>query len=196
MANLYVARHGETDLNKTKVYYGWQDVSLNDRGIMQSNSLKNKLADEKFELVISSSLNRATHTAKIISGFDEKELLKFDDLRELYFGLWEGLHYLEIEKSYNAEWKAWCEDWKNYTIPDGESFKTFYERVSCCIKKILTDYKDKNILLVAHEGVLKVMAVMLLDLKIDDYWKFSFEFGCYSLFEIQKDIAILRKLNC
>jgi alpha-ribazole phosphatase len=195
MIKLYLARHGETDLNIKKVYYGWLDVSLNTKGISQCLYLRDKLAHAHFDEVFSSDLSRAFSSAMIMSGYGIEKITKLEELNELNFGKWEGMHYRDIEKSYSEEWNAWSSDWQNYTIPDGESFKDFYFRVKSGLENILNN-EDKTLLLVAHEGTLKIISTILLNLNIEDYWKFSFEFGKYSLFEIEDGHVTIRNINC
>lgn len=192
---LYVVRHGETNLNKKKVYQGWIESHLTEEGKEQCKLLKNKLSDEKFDVVITSPLKRAVQTSEIIIGRDYDKLISCKAFKELNFGLWEAMHYKEIEKSYPNEWELWGKDWINYTIPGGESFNMFYSRVEIGLKNMLEDYKDKTVLLVSHEGVLKVITIMLLNLTMEHYWRFNFEFGSYSEFHIKDNMAMLKKLN-
>lgn len=195
MTTIYMTRHGETKLNQKKVYYGWTDEPLSPEGQEQCQQLKEKLANIQFDAVLTSPLKRTISSAEIITGRQD-ELFMYEELKELNFGKWEKLHYLDIEKNYQQEWDGWCKDWINFCIPDGESFILFHDRVSNCLKKILEVYKNKTLLIVAHEGTLKVISTLLLDLHIKDYWKFTFEFGAYSIFEVQQDgSTIIKKIN-
>lgn len=196
MIKLFMARHGETGLNTKKVYYGWLDPSLNENGIKQCEKLQEKLSHEHFDIVVTTPLNRTKASAEIISPSHRDRLIMFEELKEINFGKWEGLHYSEIEKSFVKEWGDFTLNWQNFCFPKGESFSMLYERVQKCLEKIINDYEDRTILLVAHEGTLKIITTILLGMKPQDYWKFNFEFGCYSLLEIQKDVTILRKVNC
>lgn len=196
MTNLYVARHGETELNKKKVYQGWIESKLTEEGKKQCGELRNKLKGIAFDVVITSPLRRAVDSAEIIIGNESKELLLCNGFKELNFGQWDNMNYKDIEKSYPEEWKLWSEDWINYTIPGGENFNMFYERVKISLFEILHKYKDKTVLLVSHEGTLKVITILLLKLSLEHYWNFKFHFGSYSWFEITDDFAVIRNLNC
>jgi alpha-ribazole phosphatase len=195
MINLYMARHGETKLNKEKVYYGWTDVPLTSNGVKQCEGLRDKLCNVKFDVVISSSLERALNSAEIISAKARDNIAIYDRLKELNFGKWEKLHYRDIEERYNEDWVSWTHDWENFCMPQGESFSDLYERVRECFEEILERYKDKTILLVCHEGTLRIISTILLNMKVANYWSFTFEFGMFTLFEIQDELAIIRKIN-
>lgn len=195
MINIYLVRHGETDLNRKKVYYGFTDVPLNSQGEAQCKRLKQKLINVKFDTVITSPLIRVVNSAEIITGLNKENFQIYNQLKELNFGKWEGMHYKDIEKEYPNEWNEWCKDWQNYCIPEGESFESFYERVKICFNQIQQVLKVGNVLIVGHEGVLKIIASIILNLEIENYWQFTFEFGTYSIFEIEDKLAVIRKIN-
>jgi len=64
---LYIVRHGETEWSKEKKIQGRVDVPLNEKGRQQAIEIKEKLQNEKIDLIISNSLKRTAETAKIIS---------------------------------------------------------------------------------------------------------------------------------
>ena len=196
MTNIYLVRHGETELNRSKVYYGFTDVPLNSHGETQCQVLKQKLINVNFDMVITSPLIRTVNSAEIITGLTKKNIHKYKNLKELNFGKWEDMHYKNIEKEYPKEWKAWCKDWQNYCIPEGESFISFHHRVKLCFDEIQKKIQGKTVLIVGHEGALKIIASLLLNLTIEDYWRFTFEFGTYSLFQTEDNLAVIKKINC
>jgi alpha-ribazole phosphatase len=196
MTSLYLVRHGSTFLNHSKVYYGWTDVELSEEGHKQCLTVKEKLENIEFDVIICSTLERAVASAAIISSRSKEELILIEELKEFNFGAWETMNYKEIEEKHKDAWEKWCNDWINFIVPQGESFYQFYERVNKAISTILKKYKDKKILLVCHEGTLKVISTVLLNMKLEDYWRFTFEFGKYSVFEIQDEFSVIKKINC
>lgn len=183
MTTIYMVRHGETDLNKQKVYFGWSDVPLNVAGEKWCQSLKEKLDGIHFDVVVTSPLKRTMRSAEIIYGNFEN-LVVCEEFKELNFGRWEGLHHAEIEKKYREEWDLWSADWVNFCIPEGESFAFFYQRVQDGFLKILDQYCNQTILFVGHAGVLKIISLLIRDLPLDEYWNISFELGTYKIFEV------------
>mgnify|MGYP001347473781 CR=1 FL=1 len=187
MTNIYLVRHGETELNKKKVYYGWTDVPLTLHGEAQCQIVKEKLKNIVFQVVITSPLIRTIHSSEIITGLTKDEFKICPELKEINFGKWEKLHYSEIEQTYNEEWLSWAKDWQGFCIPEGESFNLFYKRIKLCFDKIIETYKGKTILIVGHQGALKIIATLILNLKVEEFWTFAFKFGTYSLFQIDKN---------
>lgn len=196
MMRLYLARHGQTEMNKKKLYYGTLDVSIDESGVKQCLQLSQKLAAVSFDHVITSSLKRSVESARIILKESNVKTTVYNELSEIDFGLWEGLHYTEVQNRYPKEWMLWSEDWMNFQVPDGESFRMFYSRVKACFEQILQQNKDETVLIVAHAGTLKIIATLLLGLRPEDYWCFSFENGSFSMFEVHDKLAVVRYINC
>ena len=87
---LYVVRHGQTNENIGKIMQGNMDTQLNEKGIEQARSARDKLKDVKIDVIFSSPKARALDTAKIIS--DGKIPIICDDrLRSRNHGEFEGL---------------------------------------------------------------------------------------------------------
>ena len=70
MAKLILVRHGDTALNSRERYWGASDIKLSEDGVRQAEQLRSRLADEKIDIIYSSKLQRASHTAKITSHLD------------------------------------------------------------------------------------------------------------------------------
>src|SRR5208337_1553255 len=69
---VYVARHGETQLNAAHKFRGKNNVPLNSTGLKQAGVVRDKLSKVTFGQVISSDRERAIQTAEIIcEGLDE-----------------------------------------------------------------------------------------------------------------------------
>lgn len=63
---IYIVRHGQVLHNALK-QYNVADEDLTDLGIKQAKELRDKIKNMKFDIIISSPLNRAKHTAEIIN---------------------------------------------------------------------------------------------------------------------------------
>jgi alpha-ribazole phosphatase len=193
---LYLVRHGATELNEKELYQGWTDADLSVTGKRQCELVQQKLHGVCFDVVLSSPLERAISSAELISGMDRNQIRICAAFKEINFGVWEGLSYQEAERQNPREWHAWGADWQGYRPPQGECFTDFYERVRRGWKELTPLYSGKTVLIVSHAGPLRVIASLLLNMKPEDYWRLSFESGCYSLFEFNQGIPVLRRVNC
>lgn len=195
MTRLYLIRHGETCLNRTGVFIGNTDCDLNDIGINQSKKLANALKSFDIDEIVCSPLKRAYMTASYIAIQKNLNIKKIVDLREINFGIWEGMHYKEIAKTYPKEWEDWGKNWLNSSPKDGENFQHFYSRISKTIDEILKYYEGKKVAIVTHDGVMKATVSILLKMGQEGFWNFHFEHGKYSVFDIQDGHCTVRKIN-
>lgn len=151
MKNKYTfIRHGETSWNKSGIMHGQYDIPLNENGLKQAKSLENELTCETYDICFCSPLQRAKQTALIILRKKRNVAIIYDDrLKELSKGKLEGKHF-NSEKLLKIENKGFLE---KYQI---ESKSDFFNRVGSLIKEIECNYSNKNILIVAHSGTVKM----------------------------------------
>ena len=88
--NIYIARHGETIWNKSRLLQGSKDIELCDDGRAIAYERAKQIADVDFDIVYSSPLKRAYETACILRGDRDIPIIKDDRLREVNFGINEG----------------------------------------------------------------------------------------------------------
>lgn len=170
---VYLIRHGETEWNKTGRFQGSTDVPLDDAGILQANLLKNRFAGE-LDQVYSSPLSRAFKTASIICESNPSLLpIIENDLREINFGIWEGLNFEQIRETYQEEFNKWYYDDEFGYIPSKEvSLKSARDRAKNLILTTVKNNPGKRIALVAHGGIIKTGIIGIFDWKISMYHKF------------------------
>lgn len=194
VTEVVVARHGQTDWNLEHRWQGQTDIQLNETGIKQAHELKEILKNEDFEVVYSSDLSRAKQTAEIIVGDSDLEIKLDEKLREKANGKFEGLTTTEIIAMYEDEWKKRLEERHEYKYPDGDVHKgesgTMLEsRAVESFKKIINENKGKKILIVAHEGTLRVIKKYFDDLSVQQMYRYSpknCEFSRYKIVHKEK----------
>ncbi|PJI10286.1 alpha-ribazole phosphatase [Clostridium sp. CT7] len=192
MLEITLVRHGETVSNSEGRYLGWTDVDLNEKGINQAKKVSSKLKNKKFDIIMSSPLKRARHTAEIIRN---DNIIYDDDLKEINFGSWDNLSYKEIEKGYPEECKSWGEDWKNFIFPDGEGVLQMYKRASNFIDKLKAEHKNGSILIVTHGGIIRSITAYLLNMGLEGYWHFAVDNGSITRIKITDDYTVLCAFN-
>lgn len=184
--NLYLLRHCITDENEKRTYYGTLDPSLNKKGILQCEEIKEYLDKIDFSKVYTSSKLRTMETSKAVVPHLQFEVSK--DLDERDFGIFEGKSYDELQNNvkYNEFYKDWNEDWINFKIPNGESHMEFTLRVYKFIEELLKVTNDnENVLLITHAGVIRLIYTYVMDKNTELFWKFSSSNGDLSLIKYE-----------
>ncbi len=147
---IYLVRHGQTDSN-SKGIYNYLSEDLNENGIKQAEELKNKINEIDYDIVISSPLVRALHTAQIIN-IKKKEIIIDDRLQERKVGSLEGVALSETNR--DEYWNYYS----NVKFGTEESVPDLCTRVKDFIDDLKTK-KFKSVLIVAHSGVSKAFFV-------------------------------------
>ena len=165
---IYLIRHTKPDV-KQGMCYGWTDLDVNSTFEKELAIIKEKTEDFSSYKFFSSPLLRCKRLAKALANGND---IIFDDrLKELNFGDWEGTQWDDIHFD---KVQTWSEDFINNQVPGGESFQDLLDRVTKFWEGInLND----NIVIVAHDGVLRAIAYLLLKMEKSNIFRIQLEYG-------------------
>src|SRR5215467_12847097 len=106
---LTLVRHGETTGQSSVRYYGSTDVPLSRLGIEQMRHVGTALADERFDVLLCSRLQRSRQSAELAARrrLAPRPVAAFD---EVDFGRWEGWTREEIAARDAECYRRWQED--------------------------------------------------------------------------------------
>lgn len=173
MTNLYIIRHAQSIGNIEKRLTGKQDYKLTKEGTFQVEKLTNKLEKICFDCAYSSTSIRAIDTIKPLV---EKSGLKINlipELREMYFGIYDGYKWEEVNKLNPNIHKMHIKTNEIIGIPKQETTQEVAERMYNVILKIAKDNKNKNILIASHgvaiEAFLRKISGDPFIIKIEEY---------------------------
>jgi broad specificity phosphatase PhoE len=155
MKGLVFIRHAETDLAGT--FCGHSDPPINARGQTQVEDLIAQLALEHFDAIYCSDLRRAVDTAASLVQAFAVPCTTTPNLREIYFGDWEGITWAEIEARDANYARRWIELSPRLPAPGGEPFATFEFRILSEIGHLLRLAADKRLAVVTHGGVMRIV---------------------------------------
>ncbi|MGF7057056.1 histidine phosphatase family protein [Brassicibacter mesophilus] len=173
MNKLYLIRHGESEWNILSKVQGQNNVNLTKKGIEQATKAAERLSKEKIDEIYSSDLDRAYDTAKIIADKLKLDVKKLQELREIKFGVWEGLTSSEIKENYKNEHMIWMTEPHKLQLPEAERLIDVQERMLKGVNKLMKENKDKNILIVSHGSAIKALILGILDIDLSSYNKIS-----------------------
>ncbi len=156
---VYLVRHGETQWNKIGRMQGHTDIPLNESGIAQAQDVRAILKGIHFDAVYTSDLTRAIETARILINNTNVTIHTLSDLRERSFGTYEG-------KPSEDTWKELRpildkHDDTNPLIVKNkvETNSQMRQRVLRALLSVGENNKGKNVLIVAHHGVMKQLLI-------------------------------------
>jgi Fructose-2,6-bisphosphatase len=139
---IYFVRHGESP----KTEGNERTRGLTDKGLSDARNITELLKNERIDIFISSPYRRAILTIEDAAMAENKEVIVFEDLRELVFIGGDkiypdsGLHSL-VTRMYSNQ---------DFYLPGGESITCCLDRAVTVFRSILTKYKGKKIVIGTH----------------------------------------------
>jgi probable phosphoglycerate mutase len=165
---LIFVRHGETAYNAENRLQGQLDTPLNARGREQAQAIGGTLRSllgPEIELLdaaqafFASPLNRARETmeiARAAMGLEPERYHLDPVLKELSFGVWEGLTWPEIEvKDAKALWARRKDRW-SFVPEGGESYAMLADRLRPWL-----DTLREHAFVISHGGVARVLMALI-----------------------------------
>lgn len=168
MKKLYFTRHGQTVWNVQNKICGVTDVELTDKGHRQAEQLGKLIVERnlKIDEILYSPLVRARDTAFHICEITGIPVREEPRLFEQCFGKYEGTarngeEFLKAKSSFVD------------SFGNGESMLKLAQRIYNLLDELKSD--DKVYLLVAHNGISRVVQSYFYDMSNEDYAKFGID---------------------
>ncbi len=178
---IYLIRHGKIGLKDgERRYIGQMDIPLTEEGREQAKALALKFRQLKIEAIYCSDLSRSKDTAWEIAKEQGLVPRERKDLREISLGKWEGLKFAEVAQRYPREFKQRGADIAYFRPPGGESFADCSQRAVAAFYDIL-DNEYKNILIVGHAGVNRLIISHVLGLPLNNLFRIGQDYGCLNI---------------
>jgi len=172
----WFVRHGPTHATGL---VGWTDMPADLGDLAALQRLSDALPGEA--VVVSSDLIRARATADAIAA-DRTRLSHDPSLREMHFGSWEGLDHRDIPEDEQTLSRQFWENPGDVSPPEGESWNDFAGRVNHGVLSLATRYAGRDIVVVAHFGV--IVAALAQALQMPPKGAFSLQIDNLSLTRI------------
>ena len=130
-------------------------------------------------------------TARIL--FKQLRIISKPDLREINFGVLEGLKHEEIVEKCADTYKKWLKDPFKNNILNAEPMDVFKKRVDNAIWNIVRCNPGKTIAVVCHGGVIGIFLKGIL--KSKNFWRYVPSPASVTMVEYKEYKPILRKFN-
>ena len=178
--HLDLLRHGETVLSHT--LRGHLDDTLTKHGWLQMQSTIQQHLDAQvhWDVIISSPLQRCQKFAAALAKQLELPLLLNAEIKEMYFGDWEGISTQTIYETVPELLAIFWQYPTQYHAPNGESLHQFQQRILHGFNEIYVQMQQHNwnrALIVTHGGVIKLLTCLARQQKLDDLLTMPAELG-------------------
>ena len=183
-------RHGQSEWNAAGRWQGQADIALTPEGIQQARHAALKLGS--FDLIATSSLQRARHTAEIIAEHKKIAELHIDDrLKESQIGPWQGLTYAQIE----AGWPGFLDSRRQ--PEDFEPNRQVVDRMTEAFVDIANKCRGGQALVISHSGVIRTLRreLNVSDTRLENLGGSWFEVDAENQLRAGRIVAVIGQLN-
>ena len=222
MSFLILVRHGQSTWNLEKKFTGWVDVDLTDTGKSEAKKAGFLIKEQniKIHFYYSSLQLRANNTLKIIQKVlkDEKKFFRAWQFNERHYGALTGFNKIEMGKKigedkvyeFRRSWDIKPEpldkkspyhpqNIKIYDsipremLPDTESLKDTYERVTKYFREeIKNKLKNNNVLISAHGNSIRALCKNLFGLDNNQISDLEIPTGNPLIIELDENLKIIK----
>lgn len=168
MRNLYFIRHGQTVWNVENKICGATDIELTALGHEQAIETGKKILELgiKADEILYSPLVRAKDTALHISEITGIPATCEPRLKEQCFGIWEGTP--RDGQEFKLAKQSFCNNYET-----GESMLKLAQRIYNLLDDIIADPEQKTYILVAHNGIARVVQSYFNNMSNEEYAAFG-----------------------
>jgi len=162
---IFISRHGEKELGG---YYNeslkHQDEPLTEKGEIMAKRLIDFFDHIEIKRIIVSEYLRTSQTAKYIAAHKGIAVEKDKRLNEIDNGIIDSMDRKEIIEKYPEFWKDFNFHTTDVRFPEGETGEEVRFRQKNLLDELIQ--RDEDVLLVPHEGYIRLLICHLLDIPV------------------------------
>lgn len=168
---LLLWRHGLTEQNAGGIYQGHLDSDLSPVGIAQARAAAVLLAAEQPDLLWSSDLRRAAHTAEELALLTGLPVRYDARLREIDVGQWQGMSHGDVVAAYPADTEALERGEDLRRGVHGETVAEVAHRTRAAVQDLLTELPPGGTGVIASHGLAcRALAAALVGMDQNVAW--------------------------
>ena len=193
---LLLIRHGETSHNAGQMTLGREDVPLNERGLLQADSVGVSLQGEPITAIYSSPLQRATATAAPLAQALGQTVEVEDGLIEMDVGEVENQTFAELAERFPDFLKEWRSDRvADLCMPGGESLRQVQQRGWAALEAMKDTHAGETVAAVSHNFVILTVLCQVMGIELSDFRRVRQDLGAVSVVELDTDRSVLISMN-
>ena len=159
MPTIVLVRPGSTDFDEQNRIQGTLDLPLNPAGEGQVAQIAEELSHAEISVIYTSPNEPARSTAEAIGQRLGVKVKECEGLRNLNYGLWQGMQLEEIRHKFPRVFKQWKASPETVRPPEGELVAEAVERIERALHKPLK--KKASFAVVASEPLATLVSCVL-----------------------------------
>ncbi len=170
---IWIARHGQTEANKSGLFCGQSETTLTEFGREQARALGGRLRDVPIAAAYASDLSRAVQTATIVLDGRSVSLQMDPALREIFYGEWEMKREAAIRRDHPEQFKKMRDEDPAWHPTGGENPQMVRERTIAAIRSIAARHRGQDVLVISHGTAINCMLSEILGIAPTHVFRFD-----------------------
>ncbi len=159
-------RHAQAENNTKRILAGrTEGVSLTKTGIQQAERISEYLKPLDISAIYSSPIERAKHTAEIVTKNSAIDVELDERLTEIDMGKFTRMNYDDMFAKYGNIFLKFYENDPVIAEHEVETFPSVQKRILDMVDHVIKKHKNENVILVTHMDPIKSMLANVMDLK-------------------------------
>ena len=184
MARLYVIQTGRTTWEAESRVDSAAGAPLTREGIAQVKRVASEVSENPTAVIYASPAEAEFQTAALVADVTGVKVKAAPDLRELDFGLWQGLTIGEIKRRHGKLYRQWLSAPANVRPPGGETIQETQDRIAKAVVNIIKRNKDDGVVLILRPVALGLLRCLLDNESVEMLWDHvdeSYTWGSYEM---------------
>ena len=159
-------RHAQAENNTKRILAGrTEGVPLTKTGIQQAEQISEYLKPLDISAIYSSPIERAKHTAEIVTKNSAIDVELDQRLTEIDMGKFTRMNYDDMFAKYGNIFLKFYENDPVIAEHEVETFPSVQKRILDMVDHVIKKHKNENVILVTHMDPIKSMLANVMDLK-------------------------------
>jgi broad specificity phosphatase PhoE len=196
MPTFYIIRHAQKepgDFYNPRLRH--QDEPISQKGQEEAHKLWSYLFDKQFSAIYVSGYQRTAQTIDHVAKQSGITPIMDERLNEIDNGCIEGLRDEEIHQKYPEVWRGFCERSADFRFPQGETGEEACQRIANFLEEKRQIHSIENILLVSHEGLIRLLVCHIMNLPVYQRWNFQVDFCGITEIAYQPDYQVWKLIR-
>jgi ribonuclease H / adenosylcobalamin/alpha-ribazole phosphatase len=198
-ADVVLLRHGDTRLTPERRFsgVGSADLGLSATGRDQARQAADSalLRGRPITEILTSPMIRCQETAQILAAELSVPVTIDRSLREMDFGVWEGMTFDEVQERYPEDLQRWKQSASAWPTGSSETFAAVVDRMRTAAERFATRYAGASVVAVTHVTPMKALVADALGAPPSALFRMELSSACFSRITYTGGEACVRLLN-
>lgn len=168
---IIMVRHGFSLANEADKFAGHWDIDLTELGKKQAEMAGKYFKNHPVDVLYSSDLLRAYHTAEPISKALGLPIHTDKGLREIKAGEWEQIDFDDMAIRHPEETAVWLGDIGRSSCPGGETVKELSARVVATVRRIAEQHDGQTVCITTHATPIRAVTTEAAGVPVEEMKK-------------------------